>query len=281
MKVVFIGGLTEGKIVYDYLVRNRYVDLKMVITYADEYDGPRHVCMPDGYNVIKGVPSNYLLEEIRSAAPDLIFVAGWSELLSEEVLSVPRLGAIGFHPAKLPFDRGRSVLAWQIEEGYRETFMTMFYYSKYPDGGDIIAQEKVVIERNDYISDILDKMDMAIYNLIYAYFPLIRKGLAVARKQDLSEGNFRRLRKGRDSEIDWNKNSECIYNKIRAISRPYPGAKTTIDGIGYLVWKANIIPNFISGNFLLPGSLVATLHDKTFLVKTRDSFVHITDFTIV
>lgn len=81
-----------------------------------------------------------------------------------------------FHPAKLPFDRGRSVLAWQIEDGYTETSLTMFKYSDYPDGGDILAQETIAIASNDYINDILDKVDAASLNLIRAYFPLLRKG---------------------------------------------------------------------------------------------------------
>ena len=68
-------------------------------------------------------------------------------MLSEDLIDLPTKGVVGFHPSKLPFDRGRSVLAWQIEEGYTETALTMFFYSTYPDGGDIIAQEKIRIEK--------------------------------------------------------------------------------------------------------------------------------------
>jgi methionyl-tRNA formyltransferase len=195
MKVIFIGGLTNGKIVYEYLLKNRYFDLQLTITYADNYNGPRHIIIPDGHNIIKSGTLKNLSSQIKKLTPDLIIVAGWSELIDEEILSIPRLGVIGFHPSKLPFDRGRSVLAWQIEEGYKETALSMFFYSTYPDGGDIIAQEKVIIETEDYINDVLDKIDLATYNLIHAYFPLIRKGLYVTKKQDLSEGNFRHLSK--------------------------------------------------------------------------------------
>jgi len=281
MKVIFIGGLTNGRIVYDYLLSNRYVNLQLIITYPDDYNGARHILMPEGRNIVKSGTLKNMLPQIKEAVPDLIIVAGWSELIDEEILSIPQFGVIGFHPSKLPFDRGRSVLAWQIEEGYRETALTMFFYSVYPDGGDIIAQEKVIIETDDYINDVLDKIDLATYNLIYAYFPLIRKGLLVTKKQDLSEGNFRRLRKDIDSEIDWNKKSETIYNKIRAISRPYSGARSTIDGINYRIWKAQVLPAFIGGFSLLPGTLVATLYDKTFVVRTKDSFIHITDYSIL
>ena len=159
LKVFFIGGLTNGKIVYDYLKKNRYVNLCGVVTYPDDFKGARFVAFPDDPNIIKTGSSKEEVSLIKSLAPDLIIVAGWSELIPEEILGIPKMGVIGFHPAKLPMDRGRSVLAWQIEDGYTETALTMFKYTDYPDGGDIIGQDIIKIEKEDYISDILDKVD--------------------------------------------------------------------------------------------------------------------------
>ena len=53
----------------------------------------------------------------------------------------------------------------------------MFYYNHLPDCGDIIGQERILIEDNDYISDVLEKVDKATYNLMHAYFPLLRKNI--------------------------------------------------------------------------------------------------------
>lgn len=283
MKVYFIGGLTNGKIVFDYLKTNKYVDLMGVITYPDGFKGARHIAFESDEYIIKSGTIKGYEHYIKDAGPDLIIVAGWSELIPREILNIAPMGVIGFHPAKLPMDRGRSVLAWQIEDGYAETALTMFYYNDYPDGGDIIGQDIIKIEYEDYISDILDKIDAATENLMKAYFPLIRQGLTKPLKQDLSEGSFRRLRNGRNSIINWNTNSENLYNKVRAISHPYPGATTVLplDGAnqGINVWRSEIVNEFPYGKDAKPGTLVATLYDGTLIVKTRNSFLRITEYS--
>lgn len=281
IKVVFVGGLTNGKKVYDYLKKNRYVELVGVITYPDDYKGARHVKFEDSEVTFKtGVVKGHE-QSIKNMKPDLIIVAGWSEIIPDEILAIPPMGVIGFHPAKLPMDRGRSVLAWQIEEGYTETALTMFKYTDYPDGGDIIGQDIIKIEQNDYINDILDKVDKATENLIRAYFPLIRRGLAKPRRQDLSEGSFRRLRGGNDSVINWDSNSLTIYNKVRAISHPYPGATTMLDGKAITVWRSEILTSLPIGLSEKPGTVIARLYDGTIIFKTRDGFLRITEYTEV
>lgn len=285
IKVFFIGGLTNGKIVFDYLKANKNVDLVGAITYPDSFKGARHIEFEDDEYIIKSGKTKGYEHYIKDAEPDLIVVAGWSELIPKEILGIPKMGVIGFHPAKLPMDRGRSVLAWQIEDGYTETALTMFKYTDYPDGGDIIGQDIIKIEKEDYISDILDKVDIATENLIKAYFPLLRQGLVKPKKQDLSEGSFRRLRNASNSVINWNSNSETIYNKIRAISHPYPGATATlvINGkeCNMLVWRSEIVEDFPYGKETKPSTVLAKLYDSSLIVKTRDSFLRITDFEIV
>lgn len=281
IKVVFIGGLTNGKIVYDYLKKNKFVDLQLAITYEENFTGARYDRLPDDENVIRSgsVKGNEYL--IKGLNPDLIFVAGWSELIPDIVLSIPVMGCIGFHPAKLPYDRGRSVLAWQIEDGYTETGLTMFRYTDYPDGGDILAQEIIPIRHEDYINDILDKIDDATYNIMRAYFPLLRTGRLVEKKQNLGEGSFHRLRGERDSIINWNRNSEDIYNKIRAISHPYPGAYAELDGKRILVWRSEIIDSLPFGHSEKPGTLVARLYDDSLVYKTRNGFLRVTEWNAI
>ena len=278
LKTVFIGGLTNGKIVYDYLKLNKYVDLCLAITYPDDFCGARHVLFENEEWTVKTHSIRELCACIKNIAPDVIFVAGWSELIPQEILDLPPMGVIGFHPAKLPNDRGRSVLAWQIEDGYTETALTLFRYSVYPDGGDILAQEKIVIEQTDYINDVLDKIDRATYNIMKAYFPLLRQGLLEGRKQDLSQGSFRRLRGESDSIIDWNCSAKSIYNKIRAISHPYPGAITELNGKKIRVWRGEVLADFPLFHNADCATLVASCCDKSFVVKARDGFIRITEY---
>lgn len=278
MKVIFIGGLTNGKIVYDYLKSNKFVELVQTITYKDDYQGARFVTFDNSENIIKSGTVKGYERKIVDLKPDVIFVAGWSELIPNEILKIPPMGVIGFHPAKLPNDRGRSVLAWQIEDGYTETALTMFKYSDYPDGGNILAQEMIKIEEKDYINDILDKIDGATYNIMKAYFPLFRQNLIKEKIQDLSEGNFRRLRGVKDSIINWNETVLNIYNKIRAISKPYPGATTELEGKEIMVWRAYKMYEFPFGKELDNGKLVCKLYDGSLIVKCSDGYIRITEY---
>lgn len=279
IKVALIVATTSGKIVYDYFLKNKYVDLVKVITFPDDSTKPRHVVFPDLPNISKTGEANRHLDDLKSLNPDLIIVEGWSELLNPEILTTPTMGTIGFHPSKLPYDRGRSVLAWQIEENYPESAVTMFYYNQIPDGGDIIGQDFFKIEHNDYINDILDKLDKSIESLLRTYFPLIRLGLAPRKPQNINEGTFRRLRTEKDSLIDWDKNSLLIYNKIRAISNPYPLAKAYIESVEYNIIRSEILDSFPFGKNTKPGTLIAKLFDQSLVIKTRDSFLRILEYT--
>lgn len=281
LKVVLVAGLTNGKVVYEYLKANKFVDLALVITFPDDCDKSRHTIFPDLDGIVKDHSCNRHEAEIAEIAPDLIIVAGWSELLSDSLLALPKIGTIGFHPSRLPNDRGRSVLAWQVEEGYNETALSMFFYNSIPDAGDIIAQERVVISPNDYISDVLDKVDDATYNLMKAYFPLVRRGLIGVRKQRIEDGTFRRLRDTRNLQINWNVNNTEIYNKIRAVSKPYPGAETILDGMHYKIWRSELLDNFYLGEAAKVGGVVARLHDESFVVKCRKGYLHVTEWSLL
>jgi methionyl-tRNA formyltransferase len=279
--VVFIGGLTNGKIVLDYFEKNKYVSLPLIITYPLDYNFPRYCDLGEYENnntaLLRDLDANKFVDKIKNIKPDYVFVAGWSGLLTNELITIPKEGTIGFHPSKLPQDRGRSVLAWQIEDAYKDTALTMFYYNDMPDCGDIIAQEKILIENNDYLIDVMDKIDNATYNLMRAYFPLIRKNKNPRKPQNINEGNFRRLRTDRDSKIDWDKNANVIYNKIRAISKPYPGAYFINKNKKIRIWKSEII-DLESMNKESSLSKAGTIIDKGddfFIIKCRDKFIKV------
>lgn len=277
IKVAFIGGLENGYIVFNYLKSNKFVDLKCVITYEDTIDKPNHVIFPNDKSIIKNNSANDCIEDLMNLDLDIIFVAGWSEMLKKELIDIPKIGTIGFHPSKLPMDRGRSVVAWQIADGYSSSALTMFFYNEIPDGGDIIGQDVFPIEHNDYIKDVLKKINNSTENLMKSFFPLIRSGMIPRRVQKIEDGNFRRLRTNKDSIINWNQNAKNIFNLIRAISDPYPNALTTIDGIEYKVIKSEIISKkeFINFKKCTPGTVIATLYDKSLILSTKDDFIRI------
>ena len=286
MRVVFIGGLSTGQVALDYLLYNKHVTVPLIITRPiNDMDFNLNIkkIESDECDIINDLNANNYVDQISKVGPDLILVAGWSGLLSKELINIPELGTIGFHPSLLPNDRGISVLAWQIEEGYKYSGISMFYYNEFPDCGDIIAQEKIRIYDDDYINDVLDKCDKAVYNILCSYFPLIRKKIAPRKQQNIDEGNFRRLRNDRDSIIDWNSNGEFIYNKIRAISKPYPGAYFIYNDNKVKVWRSVFIENEENNDLddLDKIGEIKKLSSKLYLARCRNGLIKIqTDIDI-
>jgi methionyl-tRNA formyltransferase len=284
-KIVLICALENGKIALDYfskLDKKGLIDLIKVYTYKDELIPNKNMYIRlDNIvdnNILKKVEKiNDYKDEIKGLNPDFIFVIGWSQLIDKEIINASKKGTIGFHTSKLPKDRGRSTIAWQISEGYTEAALTMFYIFEGIDNGDIIAQESIKIEQNDNVKDILFKINQSTYNLLKIYFPLLLSGKAPRIKQDETQASYRRLRTDNDSLINWNSNTDRIYNLVRAVSYPYPKAWTLYKNKKIKINKANIV-NYLPKNlheFEIPGTILGNLKGYGYLIKTRDGIIGI------
>jgi len=286
-KIVLIYALENGKIALDYfsnLDKKGVIDLIKVYTYKDELIPNKNMYIRldnivDNNILTKVGKINDYRNEIKELSPDFIFVIGWSQLIDKEIINASKKGTIGFHTSKLPKDRGRSTIAWQISDGYTETALTMFYISEGIDNGDIIAQENIKIEQDDYVKDILFKINQSTYNLLKTYFPLLLNGKAPRIKQDENEASYRRLRTDNDSLINWNLNTKSIYNLIRAVSFPYPKAWTFYKNKKIKINKVNVV-NFLPKNlceFKVPGTILGNLKGYGYLVKTKNGIIAIND----
>lgn len=241
-KIVFIGGLSNGRNVVSFIISKKNICIDLIFTHK-KINIPRYQSL-DKFNkvtkVIKTENINDYYSIIKKVNPDLILVAGWSGIINKKILEIPKYGVIGFHPSNLPKDRGRSVLAWQIEEGYTETALSMFFLTNKADAGDLIGKHKIVIKKNDYINDILDKIDLASIKLLEKYFDKLFSKKLKRKKQNLNNATYRKIRGYRNQLINWNKRGDDILNKIRAISKPYPGAIGVIKNKKYRIWGAKI-----------------------------------------
>ena len=242
-QVILIGATPSGSRVLKDLGRNKDVEVQLVVTYPSEHKITRNtniISTPLDVPIYRETDANRLTKIIDKLNPDFILVVGWSYMLKPALLATAKKGAIGFHPSRLPADKGRSALAWQISEGYKESSVTMFYLDGKPDEGDIIAQESFSISDDDYVEDVLEKVECIIPALVARYLPLLINDNAPRTPQKPGSGNYRRLRTDSDSKINWNQGVREIYNHIRAISHPYPGADLFVDSGKIKVWKAKV-----------------------------------------
>ncbi|MHC4993270.1 MAG: formyltransferase [Planctomycetota bacterium] len=179
---------------------------------------------------------------IRAQAPDIIFSFYYRKLVSREILDIPRLGAMNLHGSYLPRYRGRCPVNWVLVHGERETGVSLHYMVEKPDAGDIVAQRRIPIARDDTARTLHTKVAHEAHLLLAAALPAIRNGTNARIPQDLSAGSYFGGRGPDDGLIDWSRPAETIYNLVRAVTHPYPGAFTTIGGRKLFVWRTRPVP---------------------------------------
>lgn len=178
------------------------------------------------------------VERVRAIAPDFILSFYYRNMIKPVVLEIPRLGALNLHGSYLPKYRGRVPVNWVVINGESETGATLHYMVEKPDAGDIVDQEKVEITFTDTALDVFNKVTQASVTMIARAWPLLREGKAARNPLDLKAGNYCRGRKPEDGRIDWSRPAIEIYNLIRGVTHPYPGAFTSLGGKKVIIWQA-------------------------------------------
>lgn len=193
-----------------------------------------------------GVPLHYVknmndeepIAILRSARPDLVFCVGWTQLLREAVLEIPRLGCLGFHASLLPKYRGRAPVNWAIINGEKETGNTMIFLDTGVDTGDIVAQRRFPIDHADTCATVYDKVARSAIDMIRDVMPRIHAGHIPRTVQDHAQATVMPRRRPDDGVIDWRRNTAQLHDWVRALTHPYPGAFTTVGRTRVFVWKA-------------------------------------------
>jgi methionyl-tRNA formyltransferase len=182
------------------------------------------------------LPEN--VARVRAISPSFIFSFYYRNMITAEVLAIPRRGALNLHGSYLPRYRGRVPVNWAVINGERETGATLHYMVEKPDAGDIVDQERVEIGFTDTAHDVFGKVTDAAVTVLARAWPLLQQGTAPRVPMVLSEGNYCGGRKPADGLIDWTSSAVQIYNLIRGVTHPYPGAFTYLDGKRLTIWQA-------------------------------------------
>ena len=215
-----------------------------------------------------------LADWLRQRAPDVIYCFGWSHLLSREVLDIPPLGIVGFHPAALPHNRGRHPIIWALALGLRETASTFFIMDEGADTGDIISQVPVEISLEDNAAALYARISKIALEQIAAITADLQAGTAHRRPQPPGSGNTWRRRTKVDGQIDWRMSARSVVNLVRALSRPYPGAHCMYDERETKVWSACLTS--CGQRNIEPGRVLA-LNGNRIVVKCGEDAVTLLD----
>ncbi len=278
INIALIGCVWSTETAYDALLRikNPNINLKLLITKKNSKFNSDFVNLTKKSNK-DNIPIFYK-EEIKSSKEELrilkkfhinlVFVIGWSYLIKEPTLSEFKGRIIGFHPSNLPKNRGRHPIVWSLALGLSETASTFFLINKNIDEGDLIEQKKIKINKNDNAKSlykkILSVMPLQIQRIANNFF---NEEIETFSNENVNSNSWRKREK-LDERIDWRMSSENIYNLIRALSKPYPGAFFEFKGKEIKVWKSKIILN--KEKNLEPGKILKN-NKKSMIIKTGDN----------
>jgi UDP-4-amino-4-deoxy-L-arabinose formyltransferase/UDP-glucuronic acid dehydrogenase (UDP-4-keto-hexauronic acid decarboxylating) len=216
------------------------------------------------------------IARIAAINPEVIFSFYYRKMIYREILELPRVGAFNLHGSYLPHYRGRCPVNWVIIKGEKQTGVTLHYMVEKPDAGDIVGQKPVMIEFSDTAKTLYDKLCGAAKELLDEVLPVIKKDQIPRQKQNLEEGSYYGGRRPEDGRIDWNKSAAEIYNLIRGVTEPYPGAYALFENDEkIIIWWAE--PAAFE-NAATPGALI--ISDKEVLVQTGKNAIKFFDIEI-
>ena len=245
MKAVLFGYHAFGAMALEVLLEAG-ADVAVLFTHEDDPAEEIWFRTPGPLARKKGIPvfapedpgEPRIVASLRAAKPDFLFSAYYRKILPREILEIPRLGALNLHGSLLPKYRGRAPVNWALVNGERETGVTLHYMTERADAGDIVAQRRIPIEFEDTARTLALKLERLGGELLRETYPLLVEGRAPRVPQDEGQATRFPRRTPEDGRIDWTKPSAQVYNLVRAVTRPYPGAFSTLRGRKWTVWWA-------------------------------------------
>ena len=226
----------------------------------------------------KNVNSSEFISIIAKYNCDLFVSMSFNQIFRSKFINLAKYKTINCHAGKLPFYRGRNVLNWALINDEKEFGITVHYVDEGIDTGDIILQRNFKITYQDNYKSLLEKAHIECANILFDAILLFKKGNVKAYKQTEVHpvGFYCNARKLGDEILNWNQKSREVFNFVRAICRPGPSARAFIKKKEMKINKVELIdgvPNYKS----IVGAVVNKASDS-FLVKTKDSFVKVTEF---
>ncbi|WP_282357735.1 bifunctional UDP-4-amino-4-deoxy-L-arabinose formyltransferase/UDP-glucuronic acid oxidase ArnA [Pseudomonas sp. PS01303] len=224
-------------------------DIAAVFTHADDpkenafYASVAQLCASKGIPVHAPEDVNHPLwiERIAKLNPEYIFSFYYRNLLSEQLLATAKKGAFNLHGSLLPSYRGRAPANWVLVNGESETGVTLHRMVKRADAGAIVAQQRVAIERSDTALSLHGKLRIAATDLLRDTLPAMLQGKTSETAQDESQATVFGRRTAADGKLLWAKPAEQLFNLVRAVTQPYPGAFCAVGEHKLIVWSAEVV----------------------------------------
>jgi methionyl-tRNA formyltransferase len=247
MKIIFFGSSSFAVPVLESLAKAE--DVVLAVTQPDRQKGRDLKVAPTAVKLkaeelgIKTfqpdkVNSKESVEFLKKFNADLFIVVSFGQIMSKEVLSLPKLYCLNIHASLLPKYRGAAPINWAIANGEKETGVTIMCMNEKMDEGDIALKDVLAINPQDDAVLLTEKLSVKGAELIIKTIKLIKDGKIEFTAQNSSEATYAPKLKKEDGLINWADSADKIYNRIRAFT-PWPGCFTHLDKKVLKIWKAS------------------------------------------
>ena len=179
------------------------------------------------------------VEDLRALQPDVCVTAAFGQILSQEVLDIPKMGTVNVHASLLPEYRGSSPINWCLLNGEKVTGVTTMLTDKGIDTGDILQKAECVIEEEDTTATLTVKLAELGAGLLIDTLKKLENGTCPREKQDESKMSYYPMLKKEMGLLDFNKTAQQLVDQVRAFD-PWPCAYLMVDGAPMKVWKAAV-----------------------------------------
>ncbi len=248
-----------------------------VVKYADFRD------IADTHDIPLYTPETYAMtdadhDHFATRDADLMIVNGWQRLIPEPVLESFTHGALGNHGSAmgLPKGRGRSPLNWSLIQGYNRFLLSIIRLAPGADDGDIATTRKFDITDDDTIETLYYKVTVMLKDMFFECLGPITRGEWDFDTQS-AQPSYYPKRTPDDGDIHWGDSTRDIYNLVRAVTDPYPGAFTFHDDTRIDIWTVQPFSTDI-GQTAAPGTIIDAFWTDDFVVATADGSILVTDW---
>lgn len=249
MKIVFMGTPDFAKVSLEKLYNSEH-EIQLVITNPDKPKGRGMKLIPtpvkefateNGIEVLQPVKireNKELVEKIKSCNPDLLVVVAYGKIIPNEILEIPKKGAINVHGSLLPKYRGAAPIQWAVINGEKTTGITTMYINEKMDEGDMLLKEEVSIGEYETVGELWERLAIIGADLLLETIDNLEKIKPISQT---GEATYAPLLNKEIAKIDWeNKNAKEIKNLIRGLN-PIMGAYSILNDEKIKFWKAKVL----------------------------------------
>ena len=286
MRIIFLGTPEFAVNCLDALCNSKH-EIVAVVTQPDkpsergnkiEFSEVKHYALANNLALFQFLKiSRDGVIDLRTLRPDLMVTAAYGQILSQEIIDIPKYGIINVHASLLPKYRGASPIQTAIINGETKTGVTIMKTDIGLDTGDIVASREVDILPEDNAGTLTEKLSKVGAELLLETIDEIENGTATFEKQDNLHATVTHKIKKEDSVIIWNKSTKEIISLING-TNPSPIARTTLKGELVKIYKAAPVDFVLNEGdaSLEPGSVLGCSSSKRGLfIKTSNDALEV------